>query len=560
MDEDGLGAATGAGAVKIFMSYRRADDRHFIGRLHDRLCDAFGDEMVFRDIDSIPAGTNFRNVILRTLNEVDAVVAIIGPNWSRSSTEGRAAADTDYVFLELAEALREGKPVLPVLIEDTEMPTPDALPADLRALSDINAISVHGDPAFRRDSTRLIEVIGAIVAEDRARAARQQREAEERRRNMEAERLQRERLADELRAEERAARARLAELEEAAARRQIEQERARLEDLERQLRETESIAPAVPATSADPPNVAAVTSRTTASAEHQRVDEPVQTAEAPPTVRDAKFEVPWFQILVIAGLVLAIAALSLDRTVDIGGAIFHFSELGTSTANNASLWVLTLAIAVPLFLGSRPVEQRSVLAGLVVASFCHELLQASATVRYGADGYDEGSWFLVKILEIGCLSGAYWIVRKRSGGSRPSAIRYRIPLMAIAAASGVLLLLASHKEWSEASGLIGSVVPDRTPFPLWVVLLALPPIVASIALAKRGTDAAYLSLATLATLGVLSYVSEATFLEDSTFRLDGSAWRWLALSQLILAGVAWWAAVTSARSASASTVGVTAAR
>ena len=51
------------------MSYRRADDHHFIGRLHDRLCGAFGDDMVFRDIDSIPAGTNFRNVILRTLSE-----------------------------------------------------------------------------------------------------------------------------------------------------------------------------------------------------------------------------------------------------------------------------------------------------------------------------------------------------------------------------------------------------------------------------------------------------------------------------------------------------------
>ena len=36
--------------------------------------------------------------------------------------------DTVYVFLELAEALRQGKTVLPVLIEDTAMPSPDALP------------------------------------------------------------------------------------------------------------------------------------------------------------------------------------------------------------------------------------------------------------------------------------------------------------------------------------------------------------------------------------------------------------------------------------------------
>jgi hypothetical protein len=80
-------ADDGSAPVRVFMSYRRADDHHFIGRLHDRPCGAFGDDMVFRDIDSIPAGTNFRSVILRTLNEVDAVVAVIGPRWAREGDD-----------------------------------------------------------------------------------------------------------------------------------------------------------------------------------------------------------------------------------------------------------------------------------------------------------------------------------------------------------------------------------------------------------------------------------------------------------------------------------------
>ena len=149
------------------MSYRRADDHHFIGRLHDRLCGAFGDDMVFRDIDSIPAGTNFRSVILRTLNEVDAVVAVIGPRWARDAD----GVDADYVYLELAEALKQSKPTIPVLMEETSMPASDALPADLRPLTEIQAISVHGDPAFRRDSSRLIDVIRDAVTTDRARVA-----------------------------------------------------------------------------------------------------------------------------------------------------------------------------------------------------------------------------------------------------------------------------------------------------------------------------------------------------------------------------------------------------
>lgn len=103
---DGAGDLTSA---RVFMSYRRADDPHFVGRLHDRLCDAFGDDHVFRDIDSIPVGTNFRDAILRTLDEVDVVVAVIGPRWL---PEGPPRPD-DFVFLELAEALRRETPIIP---------------------------------------------------------------------------------------------------------------------------------------------------------------------------------------------------------------------------------------------------------------------------------------------------------------------------------------------------------------------------------------------------------------------------------------------------------------
>ncbi|MEO8264162.1 MAG: TIR domain-containing protein [Ilumatobacteraceae bacterium] len=535
MDNEALGAATGVGPVKIFMSYRRADDRHFIGRLHDRLCDAFGDEMVFRDIDSIPAGTNFRNVILRTLNEVDAVVAVIGPQWSRSPAGENAAADTDYVFLELAEALKQSKPTIPVLIENTEMPSPDALPSDLRALSDINAISVHGDPAFRRDSTRLIEAISTIVIEDRARTARAQREAQERAQLMEDERVERQRLAEQLRSEEREARARLAELEEAATRHQIEQERARLEAIEDRLRRTESAEQPTPLSIVEP--TATIHSIPAAAA-----------ATISPTTRHAKVDLPWFQMLLVAGLILGVVALSLDRSVNISDSDFHFDELSSTTTVSAISWLLTSALAIPLFMGSRPVEQRAVLIGVVASSLLYDLLQASATVRYGTR-YDERAWIVVKTLELACLVVAYRVLRKRSGGSPAAPPRFRAALLAIAVASGVLLVVATHKEFGDALTLIDQgTVPDRTPFALWLGLIAAPPIAATIAMAARGTYAGAVSLATLATLGVLSYIAEANFL-DKTFDLDGSAWTLLALSQLLLAAVAWAATITGATSA-----------
>ena len=74
--------STGMTMLRVFMSYRRTDDANFTGRFHDKLIGIFGDANVFRDIDSIPAGTRFEDVITARLADVDAVVALIGPTWA----------------------------------------------------------------------------------------------------------------------------------------------------------------------------------------------------------------------------------------------------------------------------------------------------------------------------------------------------------------------------------------------------------------------------------------------------------------------------------------------
>jgi hypothetical protein len=546
MGPESLETADDVGPVRVFMSYRRADDRHFVGRLHDRLCDAFGEERVFRDIDSIPAGTNFRQVILRTLDEVDAVVAVIGPNWARPSG-GDAAASTDYMFLELIEALKQGKPLVPVLIEDTLIPSLDGLPPDLRALREINAISVHADPAFRRDSERLIDAINAVVAEDRARIKRERQAIEEQVRRAEAERAQRERRADELRAEERAARARLAELEEVATRRQIELERDRLAAIEEQLRKAELIAEAPPAVTA-PPEIPAAVPRAAAPFEPPRATAP-EISRAPSTAAAVQADIPVFELLIIAALVLGIVGLFLNRSMSFNDSFDQFNEMGSTTSVDILVMMLTLAIAVPLFLGRHPVEQRFVLAGIAVSTFLFQFVQDSASLVYGTEGYSEGSWYLLKIVEVACLVGAYQVLRRRSSGSISSPPRFRIPLVVIAIGCAALLVPATHDEWADAQELIdNSVVPDRAPLFGWLVLSLLP-IAVVLALAARGTYTAQVTLATIATLGMLNYFAHASFLLNTFFQ-DGSRWTLVAIAYLLLAALAWSVVVVRARSAS----------
>ena len=49
--------------MKIFISYRRADSTYLVGRIKDRLIAMFGDQTVFRDLDDIPAGVDFRTIL-----------------------------------------------------------------------------------------------------------------------------------------------------------------------------------------------------------------------------------------------------------------------------------------------------------------------------------------------------------------------------------------------------------------------------------------------------------------------------------------------------------------
>jgi hypothetical protein len=537
--EPGDRAGDRAGSVRVFMSYRRADDRHFIGRLHDQLCGAFGDDMVFRDIDSIPAGTNFRSVILRTLNEVDAIVAVIGPNWARKGEDKDAP---DYVYLELAEALKQHKPVIPVLIEGTSMPLPDELPSDLVPLTEIHAVSVHGDPAFRRDSARLIESISDVVTADRERVAQQRRAAEELVRRAEAERSEREQRAEGLRAEERAARARLAELEEASTRRQIELENARLESIAEQLRLAEAADATPPVEPAE--QVDAVEARPAPApvVEAQTVPAPAEPSAVSRTTSHVGIGQFRLQVLIVAATVLGVVGLFLNR-----GGTTPFNELSAGWQVDATVWFLTLAVAVPLLLGNRPIEQRFVLVGVAASAFFFEFLQASAFVHYGTTGYDEGSWLVVKLLQTVCLVGAIWIVRHRASKSLPSSPPIRVALVAIATACGALVTAATHDEWSSARLLVeNEFVPDRTPFVVWFVVLVLGPVGITVGLATRQSYGARVSLATFATLAVVAYVSQALVV-DEVFRLDGTRWAWTAVAHVPLAAVASWTAIAGLR-------------
>src|SRR5215470_10325255 len=149
----------------IAISYRREDSTPVAGRLHDRLRAEFGPENVFMDFDSIPYGVDFREHIKSTLERADVVVAVVGPGWLGGQKEASRRIDdpSDFVRLEIAGALHRGIPVIPVLVDNTPMPKPDALPPDMQAFAFRNALILDTGIDFHHHADRLVEGIRQLL-------------------------------------------------------------------------------------------------------------------------------------------------------------------------------------------------------------------------------------------------------------------------------------------------------------------------------------------------------------------------------------------------------------
>lgn len=129
---------------KIFISYRRDDSEAHTDILYERLAQHFGREQIFFDIDNIPVGQDFVEVIESAVNSCDMLLAVIGKQWLLISDGQRRRLDDpdDFVRLEISSALRAKIPVVPVLVQGASMPRPEDLPDDLKGLARRHAFQI----------------------------------------------------------------------------------------------------------------------------------------------------------------------------------------------------------------------------------------------------------------------------------------------------------------------------------------------------------------------------------------------------------------------------------
>ena len=147
---------------RIVISYRRDDSAVAAGQLVVSLNQYFGDQ-VFLDVDNIDPGTEWRAEITTAIERASAVIVVIGPQWLGSAADTRIMRTDDVVRYEVGLALSRGKPVFPVLIGNTRMPTGVQLPPDLAALSAREAIGLTlTDATWDRGVGRLIDGLARV--------------------------------------------------------------------------------------------------------------------------------------------------------------------------------------------------------------------------------------------------------------------------------------------------------------------------------------------------------------------------------------------------------------
>jgi hypothetical protein len=158
---------------RIFISYRRADTDADANALYQTLAAHFGDGSIFKDVDNIPIGSNFRLVISEALSSTDVMLVLVGPGWQSTQPGGVRSLErpNDFVRIELESALEASIPIIPILVRGAKMPSASELPESCRDFAYMNAAEVE-HRSWRRDMGPVLEAVTRHVREAGRRRGR----------------------------------------------------------------------------------------------------------------------------------------------------------------------------------------------------------------------------------------------------------------------------------------------------------------------------------------------------------------------------------------------------
>jgi len=152
----------------IFLSYRRSDSAYATGHISEYLEKRFGKGRIFKDVDAIGLGEDFRQSVDDAVADCQIMVAVIGKRWTGVRDDGTRRIDEqrDLVRIELESALKRSVSLVPVLIEGVTLPPEQSLPETLKTLPYLNGAEVRPDPDFNGDVERLMNGLETLLKKE----------------------------------------------------------------------------------------------------------------------------------------------------------------------------------------------------------------------------------------------------------------------------------------------------------------------------------------------------------------------------------------------------------
>ncbi|MEM6452482.1 MAG: tetratricopeptide repeat protein [Cyanobacteria bacterium P01_D01_bin.105] len=140
----------------VFISYRREDSAKSASQIYEHLVQRLGQKSIFKSVDTIELDVDLRHCpSISVVGQCDVLLVLIGRKWLQiEDANGQRWLDvpTNCVRLELETALnRSNVRVIPVLLENAEMPTKQDLPASLQSLVDCQCIHVPDAQDLQKD-------------------------------------------------------------------------------------------------------------------------------------------------------------------------------------------------------------------------------------------------------------------------------------------------------------------------------------------------------------------------------------------------------------------------
>ena len=146
---------------KIFISYRRADAEYAAGALGRELRRYFGNDQVFRDKEDIGGGVSWKQHVLDEIDHDSAMLVLIGKEWAQAKDphgKRRLEHPDDPIRIELTDGVTHGATMIPILLENAQMPGVAELPPPLDSIAELNALRLR-DGDWQHDLDRICRTL-----------------------------------------------------------------------------------------------------------------------------------------------------------------------------------------------------------------------------------------------------------------------------------------------------------------------------------------------------------------------------------------------------------------